>query len=164
MSQVSGRALILGCGLSAIDRKGRVALPPDLRNAVIANSESKTIFLSRHSETQALTGFDGAMLEEFNRQIDTSEQASAANGAPQLNYSARRSSFLSVEPVPFDGSGRFTLSPTMCKRGGLSDLAFFVGLGNFFEVWNPHLLLADTTASETMKDEARWALEGKGLL
>jgi MraZ protein len=162
---VSERALLLGCGLSAIDRKGRVALSADLRSAVLANSnDANIIYLSRHAETTALTGFDGAMLAELNRKIETAEQAMATSGTPAINFGARRTWFQTAEQVPFDGSGRFTLSPTMCKRGGLTDLAFFIGLGGLFEVWNPHLLLADPIADEAMKDEVRWALEGKGLL
>jgi MraZ protein len=163
-NQVSGRALILGCGLSVIDRKGRVALPPDMRNAVLSNSEARTIFLSRHAESQALAGFDGAMLAQFKSQIDTSDNARATSGAAGMNYGTRRTSFQTIETVPFDASGRFTLSPAMCKRGGLTDLAFFIGLGDLFEVWNPHLLLADANVEEPTKDEARWALEDKGLL
>ncbi len=155
---------VTGCGLSAIDAKGRVALPPLLRNAVLTNGEGRTVYFGKHPQARALQGFDSSFLEEQSARIAAAEAAAASTGLLDLNYGARRNFFASAEPVPFDASGRFTLTPRMKDRAGLEGLAFFAGLGSVIEVWNPHLLLEDPNGDPDLQDDARWALKEKGLL
>jgi MraZ protein len=168
---VSGRALISGSGLSTIDQKGRVAIPPALRNAIIANNsgssasedDSRRFWLGRHDSAKALIGYDQARLDVLNANIEAGEQAAAANGGNFTDHKTRQRLFPSVEPVPFDGSGRFILSPKFKARGELEDLAYFYGLGNVFTIWNPQLLMADANVTEEIKEDCLWALKEKGL-
>ena len=164
MRQVSGQALILGCGLSSIDEKGRVALPPDLRNAVIANSEDRIVYISKHPEGDALVGYDAATLQETLARIQKADDALAASGDQDRDFGKRRRNFPRTEPAPFDASGRFTLSGPMKGRGKLDDLAFFYGLGDIFEIWNPRDVLADPNADPELQEEIRWAMTKKGIL
>ncbi len=171
MYQVSGRALISGSGLSTIDLKGRVAIPPVLRNAIIANNTSSSgsdedvrrFWLGRHDSAKALIGYDQARLDVLNANIEAGEQVTTANGGNFINHETRQRLFPSAEPVPFDGSGRFILSPKYKARGDLQDLAYFYGLGNIFAIWNPQLLLASDHVSEEIKEDCLWELKEKGL-
>jgi MraZ protein len=154
----------VGSGLSVIDGKGRVALPPALRNAVISNSAGRSFYLASHPEAVALTGFDADTLDLIGARVEAAENAAAAGGLPKFDYGSRRSFYPSAEPLPFDSSGRFVLSAKMREFGGLESLAFFAGLGNMFEIWNPHTLLADPNGNKAMQADARWALKDRGLL
>ena len=72
--------------------------------------------------------------------------------------------FGATEEVPYDSSsGRIILPPMMRRKGGIEDLALFIGVGETFQIWNPTLFLADTNIPEDMKDIARFRLEERGL-
>ncbi len=162
-TKVSGRELISGSGLSVIDGKGRVSIPPDLRNAVIANSAERSFYLGKQSGHAALVGYDKAALEDRNRNIEAAEMSAAANGVPEYDFGARSKTFPSVEPVPFDTSGRFVLSAKLRARAQLDNLAFFAGFGRFFCIWNPFILIERADIDEDLREDARWALKEKGL-
>ena len=51
----------------------------------------------------------------------------------------------------------------MRRKGGIEDLALFIGVGETFQMWNPTLFLADPNIPEDMKDIARFRLEERGL-
>jgi MraZ protein len=182
---VSKRTLISGCGLSVIDKKGRVALPPTLRNAIIANNlavdpvlgddasktevrarrdDNREFFVGKHPQGEALIGYDGAIQAEIEERISTHEAARSVGGNLDFDFTARRKSYPRTEPVPFDASGRFTLSPRMIQRASLDGWAFFYGLGKLIEIWNPQILIADPDGDEEMQDECRFLMREKGLI
>jgi MraZ protein len=162
-ADVSGKAFILGYGVSTIDTKGRVAIPADLRNAIMANSDGRSFYLAQHPEGNALAGYDEVWLAERIQAMKQAEIAVAEGKLPKADYAARREQFSRSEPVPFDTSGRFVLSSRMRRYGKLEDLAFFNGLGDSFEIFNPRLVLADPDAPEALKEDIRDALAEKGL-
>ena len=45
--------------------------------------------------------------------------------------------FGATEEVPYDSSGRIVLPPMMRRKGGIEDLALFLGAGETFQIWNP---------------------------
>ena len=45
--------------------------------------------------------------------------------------------FAATEEVPYDSSGRIVLPPMMRRKGGIEDLALFLGTGETFQIWNP---------------------------
>ena len=71
--------------------------------------------------------------------------------------------FAATEEVPYDSSGRIVLPPMMRRKGGIEDLALFLGAGETFQIWNPSLFLKDDRVPEDMKDIARYRLEERGL-
>ena len=40
-------------------------------------------------------------------------------------------------PVSYDGAGRMVLPPFLRSEAGIGDTALFLGLGDYFEIWNP---------------------------
>ena len=71
--------------------------------------------------------------------------------------------FAATEEVPYDSSGRIVLPPMMRRKGGIEELALFLGAGETFQIWNPSLFLKDDRVPEDMKDIARYRLEERGL-
>jgi 16S rRNA (cytosine1402-N4)-methyltransferase len=50
---------------------------------------------------------------------------------------ARRSEISTLLPVAYDGAGRMVLPPFLRSEAGIGDTALFLGLGDYFEIWNP---------------------------
>ena len=51
----------------------------------------------------------------------------------------------------------------MRRKGGIKDLALFLGVGETFQIWNPETLLGDDRIPEDLKDVCRYRLEERGL-
>jgi MraZ protein len=66
-----------------------------------------------------------------------------------------------TEDVPYDPSGRIVLPPMMRRKGGIEDLALFVGVGGIVEIWNPRIALVE--GDRDLKEIAAWRLEEKGI-
>lgn len=151
---VMNREIYVGGGLSAIDQKGRVAIPNQLRGILLENSGGvPEIQLTSSTNAPCLTGFDKPYTKLVSGTIerDIIEGTDASQPRPVL----QRRAFSVIETMPFDQSGRFIISPLMRKLGGLDDLAYFFGCGDYLEVWNP------TTAldSDLVPNETKIALE-----
>ena len=71
--------------------------------------------------------------------------------------------FAASEEVPYDSSGRIVLPPMMRAKGGIGDLALFLGAGETFQIWNPEALLSDDRIPEDLKDIARVRLAERGV-
>ena len=71
--------------------------------------------------------------------------------------------FGATEEVPYDSSGRVLLPPMMRAKGGIEELALFIGVGETFQIWNPKLFLADPNIPDDMKDIARFRLDERGV-
>ena len=68
-----------------------------------------------------------------------------------------------VEEVPFDASGRFILPTFFRAKAQLTELAFFFGAGNTFEIWNPNLLIDTPGIDEETKDVAAFLMAERGV-
>jgi MraZ protein len=148
------REIYVGGGLSAIDQKGRVAIPNQLRGIILENSGGvPEIQLTSSTTAPCLAGFD----KPYTKLVSGTIERDLIEGAstPQPRHVLQRQAFSVVETMPFDASGRFIISPLMRKLGGLDDLAYFFGCGDYLEVWNP------TTAlnSDLVPRETKIALE-----
>jgi MraZ protein len=65
--------------------------------------------------------------------------------------------------VPYDSTGRILLPAMMRRKGGIAELALFLGVGETFQIWNPQTLLEDDRIPEDLKDVCRYRLEERGL-
>lgn len=131
-----------GFGLSAIDGKGRVAIPAKLRATLEYNSANeRVIALSRSRSSPCLTGYDLPYADILPETL-AQEMAEREPDAPRMSReNLNRMAFGVVEDVPYDASGRLVIPPFMRKLGQLDDLAFFHGSGHIIEIWNPHVLI-----------------------
>lgn len=148
------REMYVGGGLSGIDLKGRVAIPAQLRSLILENSGgAPEISLVRSRHAPCLTGFDKPYIKRIPETLER-DYAERADPSITREFLARQA-FATIETMPFDASGRFILSPLMRKLGGLDDLAYFHGTGDYIEVWNP----ATAMASDLVPEDAKMALE-----
>ena len=156
--------LFQGSALNGVDAKGRVSVPAFLRSVIERRGDARTITLAKHEVFPCLNAYDPAYAALKYAKIERLAEKEETGAGSELDY-ARRTlmAFGASEEVPYDSSGRIVLPPMMRRKGGIEDLALFIGAGETFHIWNPKLFLEHPDVPEDMKDIARFRLEERGL-
>jgi MraZ protein len=156
--------LFQGSALNAVDAKGRVSVPAFLRNVIERRGDSRTIVLAKHEQFEALAAYDPAYAAMKHAKLERLLEKEETNPDSAIEYQQRNlMAFAASEEVPYDSSGRIVLPMMMRRKGGIDDLALFLGAGETFQIWNPTTFLADPRIPEDMKDIARFRLEERGV-
>ncbi len=156
--------LFQGSALNAVDAKGRVSVPAFLRSVIERRGDAKTIVLAKHESFACLSAYDPAYAALKHSKLERLFEKEEGNPAAALDYQQRNlMAFAATEEVPYDSSGRIVLPPMMRSKGGIEDLALYLGTGETFQIWNPRLLLKDKNIPEDLKDIVRYRLEERGL-
>ena len=156
--------LFQGSALNAVDAKGRVSVPAFLRTVIERRGDSRTIVLAKHSQFVCLDAYDPAYAALKHAKLERLLEKEETDAEAQLIYQQRNlMAFAATEEVPYDSSGRIVLPPMMRRKGGIADLALFLGTGETFQIWNPTTFLADPNVPEDLKDIARYRLEERGV-
>jgi MraZ protein len=157
------RGLFRGHGLQAIDGKGRVAIPAPLRAVIERNSGDRVLLLGLHGRDACLTGADTGFSQlEYDR-LQRDEERALDAGREIDRDNIARLAFGGGEELPFDASGRFILPAFYRDTAKLSDLAFFVGTGERFEIWNPQIFVSADGVPETLKKMVTYELAQRGV-
>jgi len=156
--------LFQGSALNAVDAKGRVSVPAFLRSVIERRGDARTIVLAKHEAFPCLSAYDPAYAALKHSKLERLFEKQEGDPDAALDYQQRNlMAFAATEEVPYDSSGRIVLPPMMRRKGGIDDLALFLGAGETFQVWNPSLFLAEPTVPDDLKDIARFRLEERGL-
>ena len=156
--------LFQGSALNAVDAKGRVSVPAFLRTVIERRGDSRTIVLAKHEHFAALAAYDPAYAGMKHAKLERLLEKDELNPDAAIEYQQRNlMAFAASEEVPYDSSGRIVLPPMMRRKGGIADLALFLGTGETFQIWNPNTFLDDPRIPEDMKDIARFRLEERGV-
>ena len=156
--------LFQGSALNAVDAKGRVSVPAFLRAVIEKRGDARTIVLAKHDSFPALSAYDPAFAAMRHAKLERLLEKEETSPDAELEYQRRNMmAFAATEETPYDSSGRIVLPPMMRRKGGIEDLALFLGTGETFQIWNPKLFLGDARIPEDMKDIARFRLEERGL-
>ena len=159
---VAEREIFQGFALQAVDPKGRVAIPADLRVAAERNSEERQVVVGLHPRDACLSAHDVAWSKEKYERIDRREQQAADRGEDS-DTSAKRRAFGQVEKAPFDDSGRFVIPPFFKMKAGIQKWAFFNGSGETFDIWAPEVLLKDENADPGLREICEYLCQAKGV-
>ena len=156
--------LFQGSALNAVDAKGRVSVPAFLRQVIERRGDARTIVLAKHDTFMALSAYDPAYAALKHAKLERLAEKTETDPAAELDYARRTMmAFGATEEVPYDSSGRVLLPPMMRAKGGIEELALFIGVGETFQIWNPKLFLADPNIPDDMKDIARFRLDERGV-
>jgi MraZ protein len=159
---VADRGLFRGHALQGIDAKGRVGIPAQLRATIERNSGEKVLLLGVNEADGSLTGSDTKHSQiDYARYEREQERALEQGREPRLAASALVT-FGITEELPFDSSGRFILPSFFREEAGLTDLAFFIGKGDHFEIWNPQRLI-DGNAEAIVQRAVKACLAQRGV-
>lgn len=162
--RVAFEHLFQGSALNAVDAKGRVSIPAFLRTVVEKRSEAKALVLAKHDTFPCISAYDRGYAAVQHAKLERLYEREEADPAALAAYHQRNMlAFGSTEEMPYDSGGRIILPPMMRRKGGIEDLALFIGAGETFHIWNPQRFLDSPDVHEDMKDIARYRLEERGL-
>lgn len=165
---MSNRGWYQGDGIGLVDDKGRVSIPAPLRNTLTANypradgKDGGSVIIGAHETQRCLTAYDPGYLDLLAARAAKQE---AENLRPDggVDYNIKRS--LAVgEAVPFDGSGRFIMPGFDREDAGIGAHAFFIGVFDFIEIWDPATLLATEGYPDPIKRRVRYHMKQRGVL
>lgn len=166
------RAFFHGRYLNAVDAKGRVSLPADMRGVIATRAREATatgayvndrdLMIAAHREMPCLKGFDVGFLPTLHMQAE--EGVAHLTGAERLAASelAHAALFGDIEKTSFDEPGRMVLPPQSRAMAGIEGMALFVGAGTIFHIWNPDDYLACDLIAEFDKRAVRALIATRG--
>jgi MraZ protein len=126
-----------------LDKKGRVSIPVRFREILRAQYDDQLVLSPRGSGCiRAYPLLEWERLEEnlkrfnkFNRTVDD----------------FKRTLFSSAQDCSMDGQGRILVHPELRERVGLGEKVLFVGMMEFFEIWNrDHFVQKFTPTDDTI--------------
>ena len=124
----------LGNALNAVDAKNRLSVPSAFRDVIVARSEARVAILTPAERADCLVGFDLGYPVKVKAELE----ARFAGEFSEARDDRFRAAFGPAEKFPIDDTGRIILSSAMKDAGEIDRLALFWGMGDFFEIWNPH--------------------------
>ena len=161
--------LFLSHALNAVDTKGRVSVPAPFRALIekraLAHSldPDNQLMIGEHKSGRCLTALDAIATAEIDAAIAASVEELPAAERYAAIEEKRIDAFGSVEPVRFDGAGRMVLTPMLRALGGIGDLAFFLGAGSTFQIWDPAAALAHLPADSRARKPLEFLLKERGI-
>ena len=157
-----------GFAMTAVDGKGRVAIPASMRAVIERNVEAgggdaRTVVIALHPKDPCLIAYDPAWLKRSHERLERREEAREL-AEEELDYNAKRRTLTLTESAGFDSSGRFVLPDFYAMKAKLlpGTDAVFSGAGNFFEIWNPDVLLAAKGVDSTLKELVEFTRAKRG--
>ncbi len=156
------RDLYQGYALQAVDKKGRLAIPARLRDAVFRNSGTRTLIIGDEIGLPCMVAYDEPWLMLLKNRLEADHTRALDRGDDIARARDALASFGNVDEVQFDEAGRFILPSFVIEDLGLTDFAFFAGAGDVFHIWNPRRLLADQDVPEGTRKRCAFAMKEKG--
>lgn len=128
-----------------MDAKGRVSLPSSIRTTVERKLQKaepdaeleRIVQIGPHERLTMLQGFDATYLDRLEAELERRVADIPAADQRAAFEKERRAAFGTVEGVSFDSNGRMVLPAGLRRRAEITELAYFVGLGSTFEIWDP---------------------------
>ena len=123
-----------------IDKKGRVSLPSNFRNALPKNNKNE-IILYKSIKTKSIEGCGVGRLKEISKRINNLDFFSE-------DYDDFSTSIFSeIVTTNVDKEGRFLIPEDLKLYAGIQTDAAFFGQGYFFQIWEPKKGLKNIEAS-----------------
>jgi DNA-binding transcriptional regulator/RsmH inhibitor MraZ len=159
----------MGNGASALDGKGRFALPMSFRSVLNAHSDEAGAMLVRADpDRKCVTLFGSKQVDFFQSKADEAAHIALTRGDDFDADQADVDFWSTIRTVTIDSGGRFTLPPAFRRLYGISDGVFIVGGGRFAQLWDPERFLAENRKNllaieecETFLDELKSKREGR---
>jgi MraZ protein len=124
--------VLVGRYLNKIDRKGRVSVPKQFRDALQAQSSGFAgIYAYPLFKAPAVEACGEAFMTQLAESIDSLDMFS--DDQDDLASIVLES----AHQLPFDPEGRVVLPAELLDHAGMFGEALFVGRGGRFSIWNP---------------------------
>ncbi len=110
-----------------IDKKGRTSIPVRFREILKARYDDHLVLSPRNGYLRVYP------LEEWERMEESLKRFSKFNRAVD---DFKRFLFSAAHDCTVDGQGRILIHPELRRRAGLRDKVLFVGMMEWFEIWD----------------------------
>jgi len=145
-------ALFLATQINRLDKKGRVSVPSIWR-AALTGTDFSGLVLTPSAKHACLDGFNMERMSQMATALDNSfEFYSDSQMATATTF------FGNAQPLGLDAEGRITMPDDLIAHANLSDSVAFVGLGQFFQVWEPEAFKAHQAAQRTFMQKYRLSM------
>lgn len=148
----------LGNALNAVDAKHRLSVPSGFRDVIVARSEARVAILAPAERAACLVGYDPGYPAKVKAEIE----ARFAGEFSDARDDRFRATFGMAEKFPIDDAGRIILSSAMKDAAEIDRLALFWGMGDYFEVWNPHRFVERAGLDPRIVRMVRRLLDARG--
>jgi MraZ protein len=149
--------MFLGSALCEVEEDGSFTIPEFLNDAL--SGDSGQLLVSRHAADGCLVGCDREYLDKLRHRAEARRIAEEARGEDARDHYRRmRRTFGIVEAMPRAGA-TMRIPPAMRHLGKIGSLAFFIGAGDSFEIWNPDI--ATESEDEQFRDLAAFRLDSR---
>lgn len=150
----------------SLDPKGRLMLPPEFRENLLARSRAGVSSGEDGAEREearfVITTYDGCLVGFPWADWSDMEEKFARLPNPSPRVRAFRRLFIGgAEVQTLDAQGRVRLSQDHREYAGLSRDVTVIGLLNRFEIWNPDVLR--TSLDEQKLDDVTGELAASGI-
>ena len=159
-----------GHALNAVDAKGRVSVPASFRALIekraLANGldPENALKIGEHKSGNCLWALDAVASFEVDRQLAASVAALPADEQMDRLEELAVDAHGGLDKVSFDGAGRMVLSPMLREFGQIEDLAFFVGAGLTFQIWNPRIAMERLPETSRVRKPLAYLLKERGIV
>ena len=145
-------ALFLATHLNKLDKKGRVSVPAAWR-ASLTSPEFAGVVLTPSHKAPCVDGFAIDRMKQLASAMDdyafySDDQAALATTL-----------FGSASPLAFDADGRVTLPEALIAHMKVSENIAFIGLGQFFQLWEPGALTSHQVAQRERVQQQKLTLK-----
>lgn len=140
-----------GHALNAVDAKGRVSVPAAFRatlfdrlranDVLVEDRSGGTLLIGPHPAGGKLVAYDQIGLTRLDDELRESVAELPAAKRREAFIAAQRAERGNLVSVPFDAAGRMVLPPVLRQIAGIAERAYFIGIGNFIEIWSPETAL-----------------------
>ncbi len=145
--------LFVGDHIHAVDTKNRVAIPSSFRRSFPTGTEDKLVLLRGANEC-----IEGHVRPEWRQHVTRLRNLNLYN--PQ-DLMLRRLWLPGATEVDLDVQGRALLPKRLIEVAGIKGAARFIGLGPFFEIWNPERFDEYVLQNSRLYDELIKRLDGR---
>ena len=116
--------------VNKIDKKGRVSLPSQFRNALPKKSKNE-IILIKSLKFKSIEGCSSERINKIANKIDELDIFSD----DQDDFAT--SIFSEIIPTNLDKEGRFLIPENLKAYSNISSEVTFIGQGHYFQIWEP---------------------------
>ncbi len=149
----------INCALNVIDGKNRLSIPADYRAVIAARTNTRELRLAPSRNATCLVGFD----KDRPDQLMADHRARFAGQQGREKDREATQIFAGMAAMTIDDAGRIVLPPVTKRLRKLENHAFFIGLGDYFEIWDPWIYLAAEDADEVVLEALHEELALKKL-
>lgn len=123
-----------------------------------ARSGRKSIVLSPAEHAPCLIGYDLTYFDQLQAEL---RERFVGDFGPGRSATAR-TMFGMSDVVKYEENGRIIMPPILRELGELQSQSLFLGAGEYFELWNPELLLEQENIDPRMARAVKALMAQKG--